>query len=188
MQRARADAIRIRFPGSEKTVLDPHEGTPVPAIKGVVRKMARKRKAEEIRRIRRMLAAAKPGSMTEANLRAYMAILMRKAGGTGKRYVRDEKALPSWRDVPDYAERRASRSSRGSLWTIDYDVVLPDGRWREEIVIVRAMTGAEAVAKLRVYIARQRRTSARLTGSRITRVNVQVGHRVPGAPQTAVLW
>ena len=104
------DVIRIRFPGSTRMVLDMHEGTQVPAIKGVLRKMARKRYAEEIRRIRRMLAKAKPGSMEEANLRAYMAVLLRKAGGKGTRYVADEKALPSWRDVPDYA--RVSRRTR----------------------------------------------------------------------------
>lgn len=105
-RRTHGDVVRIHFPGSRKTVLDDYSGKQVPLIKGVVRKMARKRYAEEIRRIRRMLAEAEPGSMEDKNLRAYMVVLLRKSGGKGTRYVADEKALPSWRLVPDYKRPR----------------------------------------------------------------------------------
>jgi hypothetical protein len=104
---AYGNAIRVRLPGGEKTVLDAHTGKQVHAIGGAIRRTVRKRKAEEIRRVRRMLAKATPGSRDDESLRAYMAVLLRKAGGTGKRYVPDEKALPGWRDVPDYKRTRS---------------------------------------------------------------------------------
>lgn len=99
--------LRIRVPKHDQTYLDPH-GYTKPVIDNRTRRVGRSRKAEEIRRIRRMLAKARPGSAQERNLRIYMAILLRKAGGTGKRYTQKlppnaQELPPNWRAAPDFS-------------------------------------------------------------------------------------
>jgi hypothetical protein len=69
-----------------------------------------------------------------------------------------------------------ARASRGTLWTIDYDVVLPDGRWRPEVVVVRAMSATEAVSILRAKLARGARRA------RAVRVHVEAGQSIHRPP------
>jgi hypothetical protein len=67
--------------------------------------------------------------------------------------------------------------SRGTLWTIDYRAVWPDGRGLWRIAVVRAMSAAEALAKLRAHER----------GVEVTQVTVDVGDRVPGYPANRIV-
>jgi hypothetical protein len=79
---------------------------------------------------------------------------------------------------PEHDSRARTRSSRGSLWTVDYRAVSPDGGGLRRIAVVRAMTAAEAVNKLR----------ALEKAVRLTKVGVEAGHKVPGYPMSRVVW
>jgi len=67
-----------------------------------------------------------------------------------------------------------TRPSRGSLWTIDYRAVWPDGRGLWRVAVVRAMSADEALA-------------ARERGVRLTRVSIERGHTVPGYAPSRII-
>ncbi len=79
------------------------------------------------------------------------------------------------------SRRHHGRASRGSLYTVDYKVTLPDGRWRWEVLVVRAMSPAEAEGKLRAHVARKPRTS-QLLHARISDVRIAAGNTLGSEP------
>lgn len=88
------EMIRVPFPHHDRTEFDPYSNKHKSVLSGPVRKMARKNKAAEIRRVRRMLQKDPEGQKG----RAYMHALLKKSGGKASRYAGN---FPNWAEVPD---------------------------------------------------------------------------------------
>ena len=79
-----------------------------------------------------------------------------------------------------------ARPSRGLLWTVDYRLVRPDpirgGYWaRDMVAVVRAMSAAEAISKVRIL------ERAKSPAYRVEDVTIEPGHNVPGYPPSAII-